>query len=114
MWLVMLAVRIAWIIALVLASIISLPVLIVTILAGVVVGGIPGLLAGLASSLFLSGPLPWVVGVLFGLPFFLVVAFSPLALFRGLGLVYNSTAWTLTYRELNALQNLADKANGEQ
>ena len=109
MWLVMIAVRIAWSMALVLAFFISLPLLVVTILAGVIAGGIPGSLAGLLSSLFLGGPLPWIVGTLIGLPFFLVVAFSPLILFRGLGLVYNSTVWTLTYRELNILQNLADK-----
>lgn len=109
MWLVMLAVRIALGIALVVAFFISLPILVITILAGVVVGGVPGLLAGLLSSLFLSGPFPWIVGALFGLPFFLVVAFSPLVLLRGFGLVYNSTVWTLTYRELKALDNLPGK-----
>jgi hypothetical protein len=103
MWLVMVAVRIGWSIAMVVAFVLSLPLMIVTILAGLIVAGVPGLLAGLVSSLFLGGPLPWIVGVLFGLPLFLVVAFSPLLFFRGLGLVYNSTVWTLTYRELNTL-----------
>lgn len=107
MWLVMIAVRIGWIIALVIAFFVSLPVLVLTILAGLVVGGLPGLLVGLLSSLFLGGPLPWIVGVLFGLPFFLVVAFSPLLFFRGLGLVFGSTVWTLTYRELKALPALS-------
>jgi hypothetical protein len=106
MWLVMIAVRIGWAIGLVIAFFLSLPVLVLTILAGLVVGGLPALLVGGVSSLFLGGPLPWIVGVLFGLPFFLVVAFSPLIFFRGLGLVYNSTAWTLTYRELKALPAL--------
>ena len=109
MWLVMIAVHITWSIALVLAFFIGLPLLVVTILTGTIVGGVPGLLAGMLSSLFLGDPLPWIVGTLIGLPFFLVVAFSPLILFRGLGLVYNSTVWTLTYRELNILQNLAEK-----
>ena len=107
MWLVMIAVRIGWAIALVIAFFLSLPVLILTILAGLVVGGLPALLVGGVSSLFLGGPLPWMVGVLFGLPFFLVVAFSPLLFFRGLGLVYGSTVWTLTYRELKALPALS-------
>jgi hypothetical protein len=107
MWLVMIAVRIGWAIGLVLAFILSLPVLVLTILAGLIVGGLPGMLVGLVSSLFLGGPLPWIVGVLFGLPFFLVVAFSPLLFFRGLGLVYSSTAWTLTYRELKAMHSLS-------
>jgi hypothetical protein len=109
MWLVMIAVRIGWTIALVLAFVLSLPVLVLTILAGLIVGGLPGMLVGLVSSLFLGGPLPWIVGVLFGLPFFLVVAFSPLLFFRGLGLVYSSTAWTLTYRELKAMHSLSSQ-----
>ena len=109
MWLVMIAVRIGWAIGLVLAFVLSLPLLVVTILAGLIVGGLPGMLVGLVSSLFLGGPLPWIVGVLFGLPFFLVVAFSPLLFFRGLGLVYSSTAWTLTYRELKAMHSLSSQ-----
>lgn len=109
MWLVMIAVRIGWAVALVIAFFLSLPVLVLTILAGLVVGGLPALLAGGVSSLFLGGPLPWIVGVLFGLPFFLVVAFSPMIFLRGLGLVYNSTAWTLTYRELKAMPGLSDQ-----
>ena len=109
MWLVMIAVRIGLVIALVIAFFISLPVLVLTILAGLVVGGLPALLVGGVSSLFLGGPLPWIVGVLFGLPFFLVVAFSPLIFLRGLGLVYNSTVWTLTYREIKSLQSLAGR-----
>ena len=109
MWLVMIAVRIGLVIALVIAFFISLPVLVLTILAGLVVGGLPALLVGGVSSLFLGGPLPWIVGVLFGLPFFLVVAFFPLIFLRGLGLVYNSTVWTLTYREIKSLQSLAGR-----
>ncbi len=106
MWLVMIAVRIAWSIALALGFFLSLPLLIVTIPAGLLAGGIPGLLVGLLSNLFLGGPLPWVVGTLFGLPIFLVVVFSPVIFLRGLGLIYNSTVWTLTYRELNLLHAL--------
>jgi hypothetical protein len=109
-WLVLIAVRIAWSIALVLAFFLILPLLVVTVLAGLVVGGLPGLLVGGLSSLFLGGPLPWIVGAIVGLPFFLVVAFSPLIFLRGLVLVYNSTVWTLTYRELNALQSLAPQS----
>lgn len=106
MWLVMIAVRIAWSIALALGFVLSLPLLLLTIPAGLLAGGIPGLLVGLLSNLFLGGPLPWVVGTLFGLPIFLVVVFSPMIFLRGLGLVYNSTVWTLTYRELDILQAL--------
>lgn len=107
MWLVMIAVRIAWAIALVIAFILSLPLLLVTGIAGLLIGGLPALLVGGLSSLFLGGPLPWMIGAIIGMPLFLVVAFAPMIYFRGLELVYNSTVWTLTYRELNALQSLA-------
>jgi len=107
MWLVMIAVRIAWGIALVLLLVLSLPLLLLTGLAGVLVGGIPALLAGGLSSLFLGGPLPWVVAFIAGVPLFLLVTLSPLVFLRGLALVYNSTVWTLTYRELQALESLA-------
>ena len=107
MWLVMIAIRIGWTIALVIALVLSIPLFILTGLAGLLVGGLPAVLVGGLSSLFLSGPLPWIVGALFGLPFFLVVASLPLLFLRGLGLVYQSTVWTLTYRELRAMQGLA-------
>jgi hypothetical protein len=114
MWLVMIAVRIGWSIALVIAFVLSLPLLLVTGIVGLVVGGLPALLVGGLSSLFLGGPLPWMIGAIIGLPLFLVVAFAPIIYFRGLELVYNSTVWTLTYRELNALQSLAAGDNSPQ
>jgi hypothetical protein len=111
MWLIMIAVRIAWGLGLLVALILCIPLLLVTGLAGILVGGLPTLLVGGISSLFLSGPLPWIVGLIAGLPFFLLVAFSPLFFLRGLELIYNSTVWTLTYRELQALQSLKPSQN---
>jgi hypothetical protein len=103
MWLVMIGVHLAWGIAMVFLLLISLPVLLLTGLAGLLVGGIPALLVGGISSLFLGGPLPWIVGLIIGLPFFMLVAFSPLFFIRGLELAYHSTVWTLTYRELQTM-----------
>jgi hypothetical protein len=107
MWLIMIAVRIGWSIALVIALVLSLPLLVMTGLAGLIVGGLPALLVGGVTSLFASGALPWILAALAGLPFFLLIALSPTWFLRGLGLVYNSAVWTLTYRELNTLQSLA-------
>jgi hypothetical protein len=50
---------------------------------------------------------PWIFAALIGLPFFLVVAFSPVLLVSGWGRIYQSSAWTLTYRELKALEAVA-------
>jgi hypothetical protein len=60
------------------------------------------LLVGLFS-LFLNGYLPWVVGGVFVLPLFAVIAFSPLVLLTAWQQVFSSTVWTLTYREIKAL-----------
>ena len=109
MWLVMIAVRIAWSIGVVIGMFLSLPVLLLTIIAGALVGGLPALLVGGLSSIILNGPLPWIIGGVIGLPLFLVVALSPILFLRGLALVYDSTVWTLTYRELKALQSLASE-----
>jgi hypothetical protein len=110
MWLVMIGVQILWGIGTFLALILLIPVLIVTVVVGGLIGAIPTLLAAGVSSLFLGGPLPWVVGLIVGAPLFILVAFSPLIFVRGLELVYSSTVWTLTYREISALQNLAAPA----
>jgi hypothetical protein len=67
------------------------------------VAAIPGLLLVGLFSLFLNGYLPWVVGGVFVLPLFAVIAFSPLVLLTAWQQVFSSTVWTLTYREIKAL-----------
>ena len=111
MWLVMIGVRIVWVIAF---FILIFPLLIVSILtavAGVLVAIVPSLLTAGVASLF-SAPdyWPWVFALIIGLPFFFVVAFSPIFLVSGWGQIYQSSVWTLTYRELKALPALTDAA----
>jgi hypothetical protein len=83
-----------------------LPLFVLTILAGVILAGIPALLVFGICSTFLSGAWPWIVGGLFGLPIFLLVAFSPEFLVEGLAQIFRSSVWTLAYRELKALETL--------
>jgi hypothetical protein len=64
---------------------------------------IPALLLVGLFSLFLSNVLAWVVGVLFVLPLFFTLAFSPWLLLGSWQAVFTSTVWTLTYREIKAL-----------
>ncbi|MBN2148424.1 MAG: hypothetical protein JW726_13635 [Anaerolineales bacterium] len=104
MWLIMIGLRIGWVIASMMFFVVSIPLLLLTGALGILIGAIPTLLVAAISSLFLSGPFPWVVGVIVALPFFLVTALSPLIFFRSLELTFNSTVWTLTYREVKALQ----------
>lgn len=105
MWLVMLGLKIAWNITF---FILVFPLLIVSVLTavgGLLVAIVPTLLtAGVASLLSAPDYWPWIFAAIIGLPLFGVVAFSPILLVGGWGLIYQSSVWTLTYRELKALE----------
>ena len=108
MWLVMIGVRIVWAIAFLILIIPLLIVSIITAVGGVLVALAPSLLAAGFASLF-SAPeyWPWVFALIIGMPFFFVVAFSPVLLVNGWAQIYRSSVWTLTYRELKALETVA-------
>jgi hypothetical protein len=110
MWLLMVGIGILWLIVFFFGVLFMIPLLIVTAIGGVVVGGVPTLVVVGVTSLFLGGYWPWVVGLVVGVPIFLLVTFSPLIFLNGLALVFTSSVWTLTYRELRALQGLALEA----
>ena len=109
MWLVMIGLGIVWAIVSIIAFILTIPVVLVTAVVGALVAIIPVLLAGGLTSIFLSGWLPWVIGVLFALPLFFTIAFSPWLLLGSWQTVYASTVWTLVYRELKALAALTSQ-----
>jgi hypothetical protein len=70
----------------------------------VLVAIVPTLLtAGVASLFSVPDYWPWIFAAVIGLPFFFVVAFSPIFLVSGWGQIYQSSVWTLTYRELKTL-----------
>ncbi len=98
MWLIMVGLTIGW-------TIVMIPVVILLVAVGLVLGGGPALLAGgLAGMASRGGPLPWILGGAVGLPIFLLVLIVPLTFLGGLWEVYRSGVWTLTYRELRALE----------
>jgi hypothetical protein len=103
MWLIMIGLGIAWILVSIIAVILTIPVVLLTSVIGAVVAAIPGLLLVGFFSLFLSGYLPWIVGGIFVLPLFFVIAFSPWVLLTAWQQIYVSTVWTLTYREIKVL-----------
>jgi hypothetical protein len=103
MWLVMIGLGIAWALVSIIAIILTIPIVAVTAIIGAVVAAIPGLLLVGLFSLFLNGYLPWIVGGVFVLPLFLLIAFSPWVLLTAWQQVFTSTVWTLTYREIKAL-----------
>ena len=98
MWLIMVGLTIGW-------AILMIPVVIMLVILGLVLGGGPALLAGgLAGMASRGGPLPWLLGGAVGLPIFLLVLIVPLLFLGGLWQVYRSGVWTLTYRELRAME----------
>jgi hypothetical protein len=103
MWLIMIGLGIVWIIVSIIAVILTIPVVLITSIIAAVVAAIPGLLLVGIFSLFLNGYLPWIVGGIFILPLFFVIAFSPWTLLTAWQQIYTSTVWTLTYREIKAL-----------
>ena len=104
MWLVMLGLSIACALVMTVVFFLLIPVYIVTGVAGAVVAAIPGLIAFGIASLFVHGVLAIVIAVLVALPFLLVLLFSPLVLIGGWVHIFSSSAWTLAYREMKALE----------
>jgi hypothetical protein len=108
MWLVMVGLKIAWSIAFFILIFPLLIVSIITAVGGLVVAIVPTLMtAGIASLLSVPDYWPWIFAAIIGLPFFFVVAFSPILLVGGWGQIFQSSVWTLTYRELKALETVA-------
>jgi len=106
MGLIMIGVQIGWIIAMIVITIALLPVIILLIVVGGVLGGLPALLLGGLASLFFDGALPWILAGVVGLPIFILVVATPWLFLGGLMEVFKSNVWTLTYRELRALESI--------
>jgi len=113
MWLVMIGLGIVWAIASIILIIVTIPVVIVTAVIAILVAALPFLLLVGLFSTFLSGVLPWIAGGLFVAPLFFTLAFSPWLLLGSWQSVYTSTVWTLTYREIKALPDLAPQPQPE-
>ena len=63
------------------------------IFAGVLVSG------GLGYGLYALSD-SWILAVIAGLPIFLVILIIPTAIVKGIYLVFESSAWTLAYRDV--------------
>lgn len=87
-------------------AILTIPVAIFLVIVGVLLGGIPAVLVGTLASLFTEGAAPYIIGAIVGLPVFFMVLVVPLTFLTGLLRTYQSTTWTLTYRELIAFESL--------
>ncbi len=99
MWLIMIGVGLALII-------VMIPVMLLLVIAGVMMGGLPALLVGGLASLAFKGAVPWILGGAVGVPIFILVVTLPALFLGGLVEVFKSSVWTLTYRELRALESV--------
>jgi hypothetical protein len=103
MWLIMIGLEIGWIM-------VMIPVVLSLLLVGGVVGGLAGLSVGGLSSLVVEGAVPWILGFGVGIPLFIIILAAPLTFLSGLAAVFKSSVWTLTYRELRALEALKENS----
>ncbi len=101
MWLIMVGLGLAW-------AIVMIPIGLLLVFAASLVGGLPALLVGGLASLFAEGAVAWILAAAVGVPLFMVTLIVPLVFLSGLFEVYRSSTWTLTYRELLALEDVTE------
>jgi len=110
MWLVMVGIGIVVGIATMIIFFLLIPAYLILLLPAGLVAALPGLIAYAISSIFTGSPLTWIIALLVAIPFFFTVLFAPLFLVDGWYKIYESNVWTLTYREIKAME-LTDAKN---
>jgi len=105
-WLIWIGIRLLWMFATLPVMLVLLPVTFLFIVAGAALGAVPALLVGGLLSLWFEGAAPWIAGAVAGLPVFLLVMAAPMVFLCGLVEVVKSSIWTLTYRDLRALESV--------
>jgi hypothetical protein len=104
MWLIMVGVTLGLGVAMFLA-------VILLVVLGLLLGGVPALVVGGLASLVSSGAVPWILAAVVGAPVFFLVLILPLLFLGGLIEVFKSSVWTLTYRQLRALERAEPEPN---
>ncbi|MGB9299056.1 MAG: hypothetical protein WCD51_00535, partial [Anaerolineae bacterium] len=97
MWLIMIGLQIGW-------AIVMIPIVLFLLVVGGGVALLAGLSVGGLISLIVEGAVPWIAGFAVGIPLFILIMAPPLVFLGGLAEVFKSSVWTLTYRELHALE----------
>jgi hypothetical protein len=106
MWLVMLGIGIGFGVASMILIILFIPVYLVLLIPAVIVAAVPGGITFGIASIFASPIVAGIIAVLVALPFFMLVILAPLTLVGGLYQIFESSIWTLTFREMKALESL--------
>jgi hypothetical protein len=82
-----------------------IPVVFTVLVAAGILGALPGFVAFSLASLAWSGAAPVLVAIGVGLFFFFLVLAAPLVFLGGLRMVFVSSTWTLTYRDLGRAES---------
>ena len=106
MWLAMIGIGIGYGIVILIIFFMLIPAYILLALPAVIVAAIPATFVFAITSIFSSGVVAWVAAALVALPFFLLVVFAPLTLVSGWYQIFSANVWTLTYREIKALETV--------
>jgi hypothetical protein len=99
MWLIMVGIDLAW-------PLVILPVVAIAGLAAVIIGGFVFFLFAALGSILTTGATPWLIAGILAFPAFLVVFGLPVWFVGGLRMTFVSSTWTLSYREVAALERL--------
>jgi hypothetical protein len=106
MWLVMFGIGIGFGIGSMIIFFLLIPVYAILLIPALLVAAIPGLIVFGIASLFSSWVLAAILAAIFALPLFFTILFSPLILLNAWYKIYESSVWTLTYREMKVLESL--------
>jgi hypothetical protein len=107
MWLVMIGIGIGFGILGLILFFLLIPLYLILLLPAGLIAGVPALIALGVASIFASGPLAWIIALVVAVPFFFTILFAPLVVVNGWYKIYELNVWTLTYREIKALESLA-------
>jgi hypothetical protein len=97
-----------------LAALVMFPIVLVLLLLAAASGAIPGMAAYALVNQFANEGLAVFLGVLIGLPIFLLILLVPAAFLSGIVETFKSSTWTLLYRDINRKAALVFDAGSEQ
>lgn len=99
MWLIMFGINIAW-------TFVMIPVFLLAGLLALLVGGMAFFIFAGLGSLLAGSATPWVIAGVLVIPIFLLIFMVPVGFVGGLRETFVSSTWTLSYREVTALERL--------
>jgi hypothetical protein len=85
-------------------ALLMIPVILVLLVTVGIASGLPALLVGGLFSLFSDGALPWIAAGVVGVPLFILLMLLTGGFLGGLIATFDSSAWTLVFRELLVLE----------